>query len=149
MRRIMLVAMSLALGCAPSPPRVRIGPDAHALDDLVRRHPLADGVNVRADEVARTAAATLHLVQVRGGEAPHRHERHDMVVTVLRGQGVLVAGCAEHLLRAGDVAVVPRGEPHWFTNRGRDPAVALVVFAPPLDAPDMTPLDVDSSRDAR
>jgi quercetin dioxygenase-like cupin family protein len=39
-------------------------------------------------------------------------------------------------LAAGDLAVLPRGAPHWFSNTGRDPAVALVVFTPPLDAPD-------------
>lgn len=145
MRRLMLLAVCCALGCAPAPPRLLLGADAPALDDLVRRHPLAPDAALRADEVARTAGATVHLVQVRGAERPHRHDRHDMVVTVLRGRGVLRVAGAAHAMRAGDVAAVPRGVPHWFANRGRTPAVAVVVFAPPLDAPDVTPLDVDSA----
>jgi quercetin dioxygenase-like cupin family protein len=149
MRRLMWLAVSLSLACSPSPPQLLLGTDTPDLDDFVRRHPLAHDANIRADEVGRMPGATVHLVQVRGGEAPHRHDHHDMVVTVLRGRGVLRRGDSEHRMRAGDVAAVRRGEPHWFTNRGGEPSVALVVFAPPLDAPDMTPLDVDSPRQAR
>ena len=72
-----------------------------------------------------------------------------MVVTMLRGRGVLRLGNTVRQMRAGDVAMVQRGEPHWFTNQGREPSVTLVVYAPPLDAPDTTPVDVDSSRPAR
>jgi quercetin dioxygenase-like cupin family protein len=150
----MFLALFLALGCSAGPPVVLLEGRGYDLDDLVRRHPLADDANIRADEVGRTAAATVHLVQVRSGETPHRHERHDLVVTVLRGRGTLRMGDTERPMRPGDVAVVRRGAPHWFTNLGGEPAVALVVFAPPLDAPDTTPLDhealdVDSPRRAR
>jgi mannose-6-phosphate isomerase-like protein (cupin superfamily) len=145
----MLLAVTLGIACAPGRSQLLIGADARAVDAMLQRHPLAHGANIRADGVARTPAATVHLVQIRGSEAPHRHERHDLVVTVLRGDGVMVVGDAARDMRAGDVAVVPRGEPHWFDNRGGSPTVALVVFAPPLDAPDVTPLVVDTSPDDR
>ena len=48
-------------------------------------------------------------------------------------------------LGTGDVAVIPRGSVHHFARTGASPAVALVVFAPSLDAPDNVPVDgVDS-----
>lgn len=144
MRRIMLLAIVVAVGCTPARSDLLLGDRTVDLDGILLRHPLAHDASIRADEVARTRAATVHLVQVRGRETPHRHERHDLVVTLLRGDGVLVVGDAVRAMRAGDVAVVPRGEGHWFDNRGGSPAVALVVFAPPLDAPDLTPLVVDS-----
>jgi hypothetical protein len=41
--------------------------------------------------------------------------------------------------------VVERGSVHWFASAPGTTAVALVTFAPPLDAPDSVPLaDVDS-----
>jgi mannose-6-phosphate isomerase-like protein (cupin superfamily) len=50
-------------------------------------------------------------------------------------------------MRAGDVAVVPRGVAHWFRNGGSAPSVAIAVFAPPLTAPDNVPVaeaEIDS-----
>jgi quercetin dioxygenase-like cupin family protein len=132
-------------GCAARPPLVIVGAQAADLDALLAARPLVPGQEIRADEVGRTAGASYHLVQVRGREAPHRHLRHDLAVCVLRGRGTLAVAAARRPLRAGDVAVVPRGTVHWFARGGRETAVALVVFTPPLDAPDSVPADaVDS-----
>ncbi len=150
MRRLMFCALAIAASCAIGErPRVLVGGDADDVDALCHRHPLAADANIRADEIARTPAATVHLVQVRGGETPHRHATHDLTVTVLAGEGVLTVGDAARAMRAGDVAVVPRGATHWFVRSGSSPAVALVVFAPPLDAPDSIAVGVDSPPSAR
>jgi len=66
---------------------------------------------------------------------------HDLTVFVLRGQGTLTLGEVRRALAAGDAAVIPRGAVHWFANGGRAPALALVVFTPPLDAPDTVPAE--------
>ena len=152
MRLHMWVAvLGLAAGCVAAPIHV-VGVDgATALDDLLRARPLAPGANIRADEIARTTGASVHLVQVSGGETPHRHAAHDLTVTVLRGEGRLTIGGIARPMAAGDVAVIPRGVPHHFVRSGRDPAVALAVFSPPLDAPDSVPEPgaVDSPPSAR
>ena len=120
------------------------------VDELCRRHPLDAGADVRADEIARSAGASVHLVQVRTGEKPHRHAMHDLSVTVLHGEGTLRLAGTTQLLHAGDVVVVPRGATHWFTRGGADVAVTLAIFSPPLDAPDTIPVDdVDSPAGAR
>ena len=137
-RRPMLFAVLFA-ACAARSSRI---PWAGDLDAFVAAHPLAPGQNIRADEVGRTATASYHVVQVRGSETPHRHVAHDLTVFVLRGRGTLARG-PEHLeLAAGDAAVVPRGQPHRFANGGHGSAVALVVFVPPLDAPDSEAADL-------
>jgi quercetin dioxygenase-like cupin family protein len=146
----MLFAMVALLGCAPRAAHIVTSSGVATVDELCRRHPLAAGANIRADEIARSASASIHLIQVRGGEAPHRHAMHDLSVTVLRGEGVLRLAGAAQALHAGDVAVVPRGATHWFTRGGADVAVALAVFSPPLDVPDTVPVDdVDSPAGAR
>ena len=134
------VGLALALAaCAPRPPRVAVGSLAAGLDEFLAAHPLAEGQTIRADEVGRTASASYHLVQVRGSESPHRHAAHDLTVFVLRGRGTLGEG--RRALAAGDAAAIPRGAVHWFANGGRAPALAFVVFTPPLDAPDTVPAE--------
>lgn len=139
MRATVAPLLLLLAACAARPPRVPFGELAAGLEPFLDAHRLASGQSIRADEIGRTPTASYHVVQVRGAETPHRHASHDLTVVVLRGHGTLEHAAARRVLRAGDAAVVPRGAVHWFANGGRCPAVALVVFTPPLDAPDTIP----------
>jgi len=121
--------------------RVSAPEGALDLDAFIAAHQLPEEGGIRADQIGRTEGASYHLVQVLGSERPHRHMAHDLTVFVLRGRGVLTRGGRPTPLDTGDAAVVPRGEPHWFASDGAFPAVALVVFTPPLDAPDAIPLE--------
>ncbi len=139
MHRAALLFLAPAIGaCAARAPRL---PYVGDLDPFLAAHPLAPPQTIRADEVGRTGTASYHVIQVRGSETPHRHVAHDLTVFVLRGRGTLSHGAERGTLGAGDSAVIPRGEPHWFASTGGRGAVALVVFAPPLDAPDTVPAD--------
>ncbi|MGH7895475.1 MAG: cupin domain-containing protein [Candidatus Binatia bacterium] len=151
MRSGMVLALVCAAACTERhAPQVLLAGVPHDLDDLVRRYPVAATASVRVDEIGRTPGTSVHLVQLRGGEAPHRHAAHDLAVTVVRGAGLLHVADAEQAMRAGDVAIVPRGVIHWYTNAGDVPSVTLAIFSPPLDAPDSIPVDdVDRSGDAR
>ena len=126
--------------------RVPRAPFVDDVDAFLATHRLAAGENIRADEIGRTPGASFHLVQVRDRERPHRHALHDLTVVVLRGRGTLVREAERVSLRPGDIAAIPRGAAHWFANEARAPAVALVIFVPPLDAPDAVPV-VDSPSD--
>jgi mannose-6-phosphate isomerase-like protein (cupin superfamily) len=120
---------------------VVVGPLVSDLDALLASHPIVAGQEVCAYELGRSVSASYHLVQVVGSERPHRHRVHDLAVFVLRGRGTLTLDDARVPLRAGDAVVVPRDRPHWFRNDGDQPAVALAIFAPPLDGPDNVPED--------
>ena len=146
-RRAVAIAFVVAMvvGCARRAPRV---PFVDDVDAFLATHPLAAGENIRADEIGRTPGASFHLVQVRDRERPHRHALHDLTVVVLRGHGTLVRDADRVALRPGDAAAIPRAAAHWFANEARAPAVALVIFVPPLDAPDIVPV-VDSPPDRR
>jgi len=144
--RMRLLAASAVLsaalaGCASPAPRVA-GPTplADGLDAFLAAHPLAPDAAMRADVLVRSTSASWHVVQTRRDEPPHRHPAHDLTVVVLRGHGTLHrADAPDVVLQAGDVAVVPRGSVHWFAPDGV--AVALLAYAPPLDAPDLEPVD--------
>jgi quercetin dioxygenase-like cupin family protein len=136
-----LVALGLAAACARPAPRLVVGSLARDLDAFLADHPLGAGQTIRADGAGRSAGASYHVVQVRGREQPHRHAAHDLAVLLLRGAGTLTLGDERVRLRAGDAAVVPRGVAHWFASDGREAAVAFAVYTPPLDAPDVVPVD--------
>jgi quercetin dioxygenase-like cupin family protein len=146
--RIALVLLTVLAACAGPTPRVVVGPLGDGLETYLARHPLTPGQNIRADEVQHSASASWFVVQVRTAESPHRHMAHDLTVTVVRGAGTLILEGRRVGMRAGDVALIPRGALHFFTNEGRTAAVALVVFTPTLDAPDTVP-GVDSQTDRR
>lgn len=120
----------------PGPPR------SQGLDALLRAHPLPADRDILPVELARGANASLFLVQIRTAEAPHRHPRYDLTVTLVRGHGVLWLDGAPQAMRAGDVAFVPRGLSHHFVTESATPAVALVAFAPAFDGPDAEPAPV-------
>jgi mannose-6-phosphate isomerase-like protein (cupin superfamily) len=44
-------------------------------------------------------------------------------------------------LKAGDTALVRRGQVHFFINTGDAPASALATFAPPYDGRDNVPAE--------
>jgi quercetin dioxygenase-like cupin family protein len=148
MRSLLLGLLLATAGCATRSPQLLVGPLASGLDPFLASHPLAPGQSIRADEVARTPGSSFHVVQVRGGETPHRHVAHDLTALVLRGGGAITIDGVRHTVSAGDVSVVSRGTAHWFVNGGRDPSVTFVTFTPPLDAPDSEPV-IDSSPDRR
>jgi quercetin dioxygenase-like cupin family protein len=136
-RRFVLLVLLAA--CARREPRVLVGPLDDGLAPFLAAHRPAPEQNVRIDLVTRTEGASYHLVQVRDGEAPHRHRAHDLTVVVLRGRGTLRLGARSIPLAAGDAVLVPRSVVHWFTNGGRERSVTLAIFTPPLDAPDSEP----------
>jgi quercetin dioxygenase-like cupin family protein len=138
-RGVALLVATLLAGCAGRRPIVAIGPLEEGLDAFLAAHAPGDE-NVRADRVARTETASYHVVQVRDREAPHRHVTHDLTVVLLRGRGTLVLAGRRIPVRAGDAYLVPRGTVHSFVNDGRERAVTLAVFTPPLDAPDTVPV---------
>lgn len=140
-RTALLAAALAVVACAPQRTRIAVPGGALDVDRFLADHPLPEGTPIRVEQIGRTEGASYHVVQVLGAENPHRHATHDLTVLVLRGRGILHRAAGETPLEAGDAAVVPRGEAHWFASQGAFPAVALVVFTPPLDEPDAVPLE--------
>jgi quercetin dioxygenase-like cupin family protein len=153
MRSSVLLGALVLSGCVARPPDVVTPDGAWSLDDLLRQHPIDAGANIRADMIARTTGASVHLAQIRAGETPHRHMMHDLTVTMLRGEGRSTVGGVVRSVAAGDVVVIPRGTVHFFVNTGGGVAATVAVYSPPMDAPDTVPAvrpgDVDSTQGPR
>lgn len=148
-RRIAIVRLLTVIGvlsnvyaCTPAPHVLLANGQAArqtSLSSMLEAHPLPVGQNIAASLLHRTDALSIHLIQIRDREAPHLHATHDLSVTVLRGSGFLYVAGEAYAMRPGDVALVPRGTPHYFVNAGSEPAVALATFAPPYEGTDQLP----------
>lgn len=107
-----------------------------ALADLVAGAALAEGEEFRVREVFRDAGTSHHVVSIRDREAPHRHDRHDLVVVMLEGEGTMLLGEEERPVGRGSILYVPRGTVHAFRNAGSGIAVAYAVYTPAFDGAD-------------
>ncbi|WP_270937970.1 cupin domain-containing protein [Falsiroseomonas oryzae] len=62
--------------------------------------------------------------------ARHKHEAKEQIYHVLEGEGLLELGEATHVVRAGDVALIPPHVPHALQNTGLGRLVFIVVTVP-------------------
>lgn len=144
MRGVVWLAAVLSAGCATAPLHF-VSPDGSRLDAIhldawLSAHPLAADQEIRIDELGRSASASYHLVQIRAKEPPHVHRTHDALARLERGRGTFVLGSHRLALLPGSVVNIPRNVPHQFVNESVQPAVAFVVFSPPLDSADYVPV---------
>lgn len=84
----------------------------------------------------QTREASFHLVRIRGAEKPHVHDRHDLVVFILKGKALIHLGDETGEVGPADVIEIPRGTLHWAETVGGRTAEAYIVFTPPFDGKD-------------
>ena len=111
------------------------------LDELAKRYPPPADKDFAVTEIARDASSSHHAVWIRDREQPHRHDRHDLFVVIVRGFGTMRLGADTRPVGAGSVLYVPRGTPHAFTNESGAFALAYAVYVPPFDGQDRVPVD--------
>ena len=130
------------VGVAP-PPRLAVldawfpeGRMTIALGALAGQDGLAEGEDFKLIELGRDEGSSHHLVWIRDREVPHRHDRHDLFVVILKGHGAMRLDEEEREVGEGSILYVPRGTVHAFRNAAAEPAVAYAVYAPAFDGKD-------------
>ena len=106
------------------------------LDTLVQRAALAPGQDFNATLIGADSHQSHHLVAIRTGETPHRHDEHDLVVIVIEGHGSMLIGQQSQPVAAGSVVYIPRRTRHAFSNESGAPATAYTIYTPPFDGKD-------------
>lgn len=141
------LALALCAGCAGSTPQdatpeppvldALLGPRlVLPLEELALRVPLAPDENFRVALLGRSEHTSHHVGAMRTAEPLHRHDRHDLLVVLVRGHGTLRVGDETRPVGEGSVLFVPRGVVHAFANAGPEPAIAYLVYSPPFDGVD-------------
>jgi mannose-6-phosphate isomerase-like protein (cupin superfamily) len=106
------------------------------LASLAERVPLAEGEDFRVAEIGRDDRASHHVVAIRTAETPHRHDRHDLFVVMVRGHGTWRVGDETLPVGEGSLLSIPRGTVHAFANESGENAIAYAVYSPPFDGKD-------------
>lgn len=75
---------------------------------------------------------SMIFVDAAPGSGPslHRHD-YDEVFVVQEGQATMTAGDRELVVSAGDIVVVPAGQPHAFVNSGEGPLRQIDIHLSP------------------
>jgi quercetin dioxygenase-like cupin family protein len=143
-RQLLLAAPLLALACAAHPPAATfIVPGAAGSDfvaSALAAAPLPPDQNLRVQPMLQSEQASVSVAQIRDREPPHIHTRYDLTVLLARGHGTLWLAGVARPMRPGDATFIPKGTPHFFVNEGDEPAVSVVVYAPPFGGPDLAPV---------
>ena len=75
---------------------------------------------------------TFLLVDAEPGRGPSLHTHpYEEVLIVLEGEATLDDGRATRVVSAGDVVVIPAGQPHGFVNSGEGPLRQVDIHASP------------------
>lgn len=128
---LVLIAAASAASAADWVGPMPAVPARQSLDALLRANPLGRDQNIRVIPVQRGVHTTQVLVQVRDREPAHYHADSDITVLIVRGQGVIHIADKQFPVKEGDVMFIPRKVVHYFVNRAKQPAAALVIYSPP------------------
>ncbi len=101
---------------------------------------LIEDVSQRVKEIevvklGETENLTQLLVFIRTAEVPHYHAEHDLTFILLKGHGELYLDGKREKLSEGDVAFIPKGKVHFYTNTSVV-SVLLANFSPRYDGKD-------------
>ena len=141
MRRLFLLAAPLlAAASCGAPPQG----SARVEVDLPEQAKQLPGDAVASAELHGDGTLTLRLVRATAPLAPCRHLQSEVTIYVVSGEGTLALDHRTRPLRAGDLVVLPRNTPYAFAPAGRDAAVLLQTFAPPLQVDDTRPAELSN-----
>lgn len=139
-RLLPLTAALLLAACAAAPSgqgRV-VAPDGSSERIVWTAEELAKPIAVR--RLRATAEVSVSLIRLKDAEKPHIHQKHDLVVVMLSGAGVLHLGDRAIPVKPGDVMEIPRGTVHWAENTDPAGSEVYALFSPPYDGLDNIPV---------
>jgi mannose-6-phosphate isomerase-like protein (cupin superfamily) len=77
-------------------------------------------------------AITFLVVEAQPGQGPSLHKHpYDEVLIILEGDATLDDGNGTREVSAGDIVVIPAGQPHGFVNSGEGKLRQIDIHASP------------------
>lgn len=102
--------------------------------EVIKAGPSVNRIAVAgADTAGRASVIEMSLDANWDGPPPHFHDRVDHTFVVIDGTVHLVVGGQRHLLHAGDVAWVSRGDVHNFSTTDHPVTLLEIDTGQPMD----------------
>jgi mannose-6-phosphate isomerase-like protein (cupin superfamily) len=92
--------------------------------------------DIALQHLKRTDSSSSHYILLNGAERPHYHDKHDLSVTIIKGESTLHFEDRTVILVAGDTAFIPKGTYHWAENSSDEGCEIHAVFSPAFDGKD-------------
>lgn len=128
MKYFLLISMAfLMIGCAAPDSNVFSSNGAVHYSDWYDKNLTNDFAVIGLDA---TSQVSTSLFMLKGAEDKHIHKEHDLTITIIRGKALIHFSEHSIMLKPGDVVIVPKGEVHWFENKGAEPVLMLIASAP-------------------
>ena len=97
---------------------------------------------IAVKNISRLSFSSTHIIRLSDREKPHYHDRHDLMVVVLKGKAIIHFKEHRVILSEGDAVSIPRGTFHWAENMASPQASEVIaVFSPPFDGKDRRPAE--------
>ena len=90
--------------------------------------------------IAQYENLAFTLVSIGKPEEPHIHQKSDLIVILLEGEGEINIEGEKKYVEKGDIIFIPKNKVHFFVNKGKNTALALVISSPPLQKEDYLPV---------
>ncbi len=127
------VSVVLLAGCVSRPVSKIIYPQPIALKAWTteqKQQPVA------LQHLQRTESSSSHYILLNAAELPHYHDKHDLSVTIIKGESVIHFKDRAVTVYAGDVIFIPKGTYHWAENVDGNGCEIHAVFSPAFDGKD-------------
>ncbi len=134
MKTISLLTLALLLASCAAKPSIELIEAKGIVDITWSEEEMAKDIAVRM--LDRTENVSTHVIRLQGSESPHFHDKHDLSVTFISGDGAIHFQDRTVYLTPGDIIFIPKGTYHWAENRGEGPSLVYAIFSPPFDGKD-------------
>ena len=134
----------------------RFDPIVFNADTLLKQVQLAKGDVSKIELIAETAGAKIRVIKANGDLRLQVHKRHDQVLFVLQGEGVIeidgirdVVSGKPPVAREGTLIVVPRRKKYRFINTGQQSLTVVSVLVPSSNGRDTKFIKVKKKKKTR
>jgi len=113
-------------------------PDVSPMEQILAENPIRPEEDVKITDLTETKTYSTHVMQCNADIKPQFHKKHDLVLYVVKGEGIVILADTRYRVGPGAAITIPRGTVYSLIKVGTDPFVAYATFSPPFDGYDRT-----------
>lgn len=116
-------AFPSSVAAAPTGPPTFVSIPDFLNKNYIGREPLKESV------VGCLSDSTTRILQLKEGVSEHTHSDLDEMLYVVAGEGTVRVRTQSSQVTAGSLSVIPHGQPHAITPRGKNPLMLVSILS--------------------